>query len=361
MNLTVTQTATATPANTLTANVEHSFVINRLQTFYVRANGDLSGSKVVTDKPVSVFSGHEGARLPNTLSLCCWDNLVEQIPPVTSWGTRFFVMPLATRSSYTIKILTSINSTDIDIYCNNTEETITLDEGQHYNKTLSQQETCAVISNNPVLVVQFSHSGGEEGDNLGDPMMMIIPDTLQYTSAFSISTIRNPSRANYMHYVNLIVTPDFFQPNMIYVSSGGNNVSLSLQDWVPIRVNSVTEAYATQVTILEGVAEIFHANSAALMTVNVYGFADIDSYGHPGRLIERGGTCVSMCMVFMKVLSCVCARGNSWGLGEGRGTLVDTFAIIPLTYCNNCACVHLKPRQSSYIRSLIMYKIVVLC
>ena len=36
--------------------------------------------------------------------------------------------------------------------------------------------------------------------------------------------------------------------------------------------------------VSEGVAEIIHSNKAALMTVNSYGFANIDSYGHPGRL-----------------------------------------------------------------------------
>ena len=309
MKLTVTQTATATPANTLTANIEYSFVINRLQTFYVRSEGDLSGTKIVTDKPVSVFSGHEGACIPPLSHMCCPGKLVEHIPPITSWGTTFYVTPLGTRSygimKSTIKILASKDSTNIKIYCDNIEENIALDEGQHYNKTLSLQENCAVISSNPVLVVQLSHSCGDNSyGGFGDPMMMIIPDILQYTNIFRISTIRHPRGINYEHHINLVVLKNFFEPDKIYVVSGGSKVSLSSQDWVPIKVNNVTKAYATQVTISEGVADIFHSDSAALMTVNVYGFANGDSYGHPGRLTSkyRFQLCMHVAMLLLSTI-----------------------------------------------------------
>ncbi|XP_065894701.1 IgGFc-binding protein-like isoform X2 [Dysidea avara] len=283
MKLTVTKTATANTGNTLYTGSEYSFVINRLQTFYITSQGDLTGTKIVTDNPVSVFSGHEGTWMPQNI-MCCLDVMVEQVPPVTSWGITFYTMPLATRSSYTIKILASLSLTEIVIYCNDSKESISLNEGEHYNKTLSQQESCAIHSNQPVLVVQFSHSGSEEGDDLGDPMMMIIPDTLQFTNTFSVSTIRNPSQSGYTHYINIIVLVQYYQPDMIQLITEGSSTSLNTQEWIPIRVNGIIEAYSTHVIISEGLAEIFHANSMALMTVNIYGFTYIESYGHPGKL-----------------------------------------------------------------------------
>jgi len=71
---------------------------------------------------------------------------------------------------------------------------------------------------------------------------------------------------------------------MIYLISGGVNKSLDTQKWVPIKINSGTEAYATKVTISEGVVEVIHSITSALMTTIVYGFAQAVGYGHLGGL-----------------------------------------------------------------------------
>ena len=279
MKLTVTQTTTTNTGSTLYTGREYSFVINRLQTFYIRSRYDFTGTKIVTDKQVSVFSGHELAQIPT--STCCGDMLIEQVPPVTSWGRVFYTMPLATRRYYTIKVLASHDLTVIDFHCNNLNESQTINEGKHYTKTLSQ-EHCIIYSTKPVLVVQFSH--GRNQDSVGDPMMMIIPDVLQFSNKFSVTTIRNPSRSGYQHYVNIIVLAQYYQPDMIRLISGGRNISLNTQEWVPIKIRHTAKAYAAQVTISESVAEIIHSNMDGLMTVTTYGFTSYESYGHPGRL-----------------------------------------------------------------------------
>ena len=287
MKLTVTQTATTNYGHTYYTGNEYSFVINRLQTFYIRSTGDLSGTKIVTDKQVSVFSGHELAQIPE--EVCCGDQLIEQVPPVTSWGRVFYTMPLATRRYYTIRILASHDLTEIDLYCNNFNQSHTINEGQYFVRTSLPQEYCVIHSNKPVLVVQFSRGGYDERDYVGDPMMMIIPDTLQFSNKLSITTMRNPSRSGYSHYINIIVLAQYYQPDMIHLISGGRNISLDAQRWVPIKVEHTIEAYAAQVTLSEGVAEIFHANDDALMSISTYGFANQGSYGHPGGHGDRTG------------------------------------------------------------------------
>ena len=289
MKLTVTQTSTTNFGNTLNTGTEYSFVINRLQTFYIRSRYDLTGTKIVTDKQVSVFSGHELAQIPQ--STCCSDPLIEQVPPVTSWGRVFYTMPLATRTSYTIKVLASHDLTEIDLYCNNFNESQTINEGRYYTKTLSQ-EYCIIHSTKPILIVQFSH--GRNQDSVGDPMMIILPDVLQFSDKFSVTTIRNPSRSGYRHYVNIIVLAQYYQPDMIHLISGGGNVSLNTQRWVPIKIRHTAKAYATQVTISEGVAEIIHANMDGLMIVTTYGFTSYESYGHPSRLGHATGLCLEI-------------------------------------------------------------------
>ena len=106
MNLTVTQSVNIRVGN-ITTNLipgrQYSFVINRLQTIYIRSLEDLTGTKIITDKQISLFSGHQCGHVPYNIGNC--DYMIEQIPPTALWGKVFYTAPLATRKSYTIKIL----------------------------------------------------------------------------------------------------------------------------------------------------------------------------------------------------------------------------------------------------------------
>jgi len=289
MKLTVAQEAT-TNSTSLLAGIEYSFVINRFQTFYIRSLRDMSGSKIVTNKEVSVFSGHECTQIPFNIGGC--DVLVEQVPPTTSWGTDFYITPFATKRSYLFKIIGSQNSTVIDIYCNNLKESRTINEGEHYNKTVSEQEHCAVHSNKGIMVVQFNFGQNVESTN-GDPFIVVLPHTFEYSNKFSTATIHNPTSPSYLHYVSIIVLAQYYQPDQIHLIAGGRNVSLNTQTWVSIKVNNVTEAYGTHINISEGGAQIIHTNREALMTVTVYGFTVLEGYGHVGKLnSQRGFYCV---------------------------------------------------------------------
>ncbi|XP_065902474.1 IgGFc-binding protein-like [Dysidea avara] len=287
MKLTVTQPVTISVSNStvdLTAGIQYSFVINRLQTVLIESVDDLTGTKIVTNKLVSVLSGHQCGYVPVMSNSC--DHLVEQVPPTTLWDRVYYTAPLATRRSYTIKVLAAYNSTVVDIYCNNTRESYNISEGESVNKTLSLQEYCAINSSKEVLVVQFSH--GYAHQDIGDPMMTLVPATNQYSNKFQFSTLQGQS--GYTHYINIIVLAQYYQPDMIYLISGGVNRSLDTQQWVPIMVNGVTEAYSVQVNVSEGVAEIAHVNACAtVMSAIAYGFAFPVGYGHPVGIFSYPG------------------------------------------------------------------------
>ena len=293
MKLTVTQYVNIGVDNTtayLIPDREYSFVINRLQTIYIESREDLSGTKIVTDKSVSVFSGHQCGNNPRDVRYC--SHLTEQIPPTALWGEVYYIAPLLNKRSYTVKILAAYNFTAVNVYCNNTVETYAINEGKFIDRISQLYEYCAIYSNKEVLVVQLSH-GGDEDNSYGDPMMTLIPAANQYLNNFDFSTIRNPSDSGYDHYVNIIVKEQYYQPNGIYLIAGGVSRSLVTQQWVPIKVNSTIEAYATQMSIPEGVAQVFHSNPAAEMMTIVYGFARNDGYGHVGGIFLSEGCVIT--------------------------------------------------------------------
>ena len=291
MKLTVTQSLTVMVDSTFTDLIpgeEYSFVINRLETVYIASQDDLTGSKIVTDKQVSVFSGHQYGKVTNTLSNNIYSRssyLVEQIPPTVLWSKVYYVMPLSELSLdiYVIKVVASEQCV-IKIYCNSSFPTFTtaLYEGQFINVTFSNDEYCTILSTAKVIVSQFS-LGVLDSSGV---MMTLVPSTKQYYSDFILSTVQLQTgyinvKVGYTwyHYVNIIVTAEYYQPNMIYITADGYNRSLNTEEWMPIKVNNLIEAYATRVNITYGMSNIFHINEAAMMMIIVYGLSGYGSYG----------------------------------------------------------------------------------
>ena len=284
MKLTVSQSLSVQVHSTVTYLIrgrEYSFVINRLQSILIRSRLDLSGTKIITDKPASVFCGHECANVPLGVRYC--SHLKEQVPPTAMWGKVYYTAPFAGKKSYTIKIVAAYNSTTVNVYCNNSNiGSFSLDEKEFTNNVILTHQYCAIYSSKDVLVTQFSH-GGTEDDFFGDPMMTLVPPANRYLNKFDFSTIRNIERT-FEHYVNVIVMKQYYQRDMIYLISGGVTRSLVTEQWVRIQVNNSIEAYAAQINISEGVTQVYHSNTSAQMMTIVYGFARNDAYGHIGGI-----------------------------------------------------------------------------
>ena len=266
----------------LSPGYQYSTTVNRLQTTYMQTSSDLSGTKIVTNKPVSVFTGHRCAQVPYGYGNCGY--MIEQIPPTTFWGTTYYTAPLATKSTYTIKVLAAYDNTKVTIYCNGTTQSYSLNEKSHITKTLDNQEYCTIYANNKVLVAQFSGKNGE------DPSMTLVPATNNFMSKFKFSTFRHSSESYYFPtYVNIIIMAQYYQPDLIHLTTGDLKASLATQEWTPFTVNNITESYATRVTVFYGEIEIVHTNIATLMTVMVYGVAARNGYMHPVGLPSTVG------------------------------------------------------------------------
>lgn len=159
-------------------------------------NSDLTGSLIEADHPIAVFSGHNCAYVPDPKVKAC-NLLIEQLPSLQSWGRQFFVGTLAGRSSAVIRVLATNDSTHV---FENNRLVAVLNAGEFYENKNQTQHTM-ITSDQPVLVAQYS-KGFDNGDNVGDPMMIVIAPTEQFLSAYRIAT---PVRGSWHHYVNLVV------------------------------------------------------------------------------------------------------------------------------------------------------------
>ena len=289
LKLMVTQPVTTRVGNanvtTLIPGKMYSFVIYRLQTVYLSSSYDLTRTRIVTNKPVSVFSGHGCAAVPMDAYPCSY--MVEQMPPTALWGSIYYVIPFVNHHiGYALKILAA-NECVVNIHCINSTNFSTLRIAENVSETFLCNETCTVWSVSKILVVQFPLGGYQYN---GGPMMSLVPPSIHYHNKIFFSPFLEVDSdyiyyrmydQEWIHYINVIVPAEYYQPDMIYLVNNGINKSMDTQEWMPIKFDNITKAYGTIISNISsvGMSEIIHTDKAALMSVIIYGFTEYGGYG----------------------------------------------------------------------------------
>ncbi|MFP4460133.1 MAG: hypothetical protein ACLFSQ_11160 [Candidatus Zixiibacteriota bacterium] len=222
-----------------TAGVPFSVTLDRYETYHVFACtpspdgdtitvtapgplADLTGSHISSNKPISVFAGNMEAIVPDAIMAA--DHLVEQMPPLVSWGTEFCAFPVETRNDWeqdVLRILASEDGTTIDIEDDGGTTTITLNRGEQFNwdgpcepgdyvPFVGSPPECTgptldsptyIAADKPILVGQYIMGAEmtegepdfitglpEYDDLLGDPAFMLVPPIEQYSSRYVFLT-----------------------------------------------------------------------------------------------------------------------------------------------------------------------------
>ena len=188
ISITLTQDITNIDANdiidqigggdTLRAGVHYNFTFTKgAQTLYLASEDDLTGSRVISSKPIAFISGHECGTVPFNIHYC--DQLIEQLPSTATWGKRFITAPIAARTAVDIfKVLASQDGTIFQSSC--FPDMLFLNAGEFREFNISSSSFCYFESNQPVLLVQFSVASNLDRVFAGDPFMVIVPPIEQY-------------------------------------------------------------------------------------------------------------------------------------------------------------------------------------
>ena len=206
--------STSSSLTSVSSGANHQITLNKMQTLLVARSGttsDLTGSRIVSNKPLTVVSGHECANVPSTQTYC--EHLSEQVPPTSTWGQNFLLVPFGGRNvGQYFKIVASQSSTNVSRTCNSVTLTQTLSSaGSSFTFFTSSTTYCYVASDKPVMVSQLGKGGG--GDNIGDPIISILPSLDQYTNRYVFFSL-NTSDFN-IHQISVSVLPEYYQPSSI--------------------------------------------------------------------------------------------------------------------------------------------------
>ena len=264
--------------------------LNASESIYLIGQGDATGTVIVTDRPISVFSGLQCTYVPTSILAC--DHLVEQFPPVSTWGTRFVTVPLKYRTAFDVfRFIAAYNCTNVSISCVSSvglpasSWTFTLDEAQYRETNITSDEYCIVKSTNRLLVLQYSVGDNADVTHMGDPFMAVLPPADRFSNNLTFANYEG-SVQTYKHVVNIVIPAAFFQPDCIYLSN--SRLSDLTFDVVAIPDGYKIAYYGVRVDIEVGSHTLYHTNQHAGFGILVYGLTSGASYGYPGAYPVKG-------------------------------------------------------------------------
>lgn len=265
-NTRVTVTPSAT-IGTRTKGIPFNISLNAGQVYFLintSTSDELSGTTISSSQNVAIFGGHTSAQVPTGRPAA--DHLTEQLPPVTSWASRFVTVPLGDQPQNLYRVLASANQTTIRI---NGSIVATINRGESY--TFERTTASLIETSRPVLVAQFARGGN--GSNL-DPFMQIVPAIDQFSSSYTVATPTDTSFTR--HFANLVV------PNDKIGNISQNKVLVSSSSFTPIAGTNFSFA---QLLVPRGTHQ-FESPGVAF-GVTLYGWGPSDSYGYLGGQVFR--------------------------------------------------------------------------
>ncbi|XP_019860656.1 PREDICTED: hemicentin-1-like isoform X1 [Amphimedon queenslandica] len=320
-------------SKTVTAGSSFNFTIHRMQTFLIGAPLlDISGTSIVSDKPLTVISGHECGNIP---LVCCCQQIAEQILPTIIWGREFLLTPYATRSDGPyFKVVAALGDTSLNFTCSaNGSNSFYLQNAGDVTTLYSSSSYCSIISNKPVLVTQLGPSQDSGGSGNGDPVISLIPPIELHQQNITLVIPGFSSIIN--NYINIATTTK----GSLYI-----NGQLQSVTWNNIYNNmSSIIGYGTQIPFNTiSTLSSYTISMETGFTALVYGFGNHHGYSYSAGInltgngienvplldpcLSNNGGCDQLCTSTFESYACSCHPGFSLDLNGYNCSDIDECA-----------------------------------
>lgn len=159
------------------------------ETVIFESNYDLTGTRVVSQQPLAVFSGHTCTRI---LSGYC-NHVYEQLLPVNKWGSTYIVPPFPMQTRYDAVYVTASRQTTIVVTAGRIKYSVNLAAGKTRFLTTTQRNPLSLQANYGIQVIMF-FSGVKKTVNRVtkqyDAFMLSALSTDKYCSHYSLKVLR---------------------------------------------------------------------------------------------------------------------------------------------------------------------------
>ena len=287
--------------------------LNRGEVFRVHSaiRDDLTGGRITSSKPVAVFSANQNVDVPQGVGSA--DCLLEQMVPVSSWGTTYFV-PVTysvnasqTRDKDRIRIVASQNGTTItqtggtviarpwNEISTNRVSTLSspLNAGQFVEVEINIADRgCYIRADKPVAVASYlmgtnNFPFSTQADNHGDPSFAWVPPVEQMVTTAAIAPFFAAGSSVLMdnkHYA-LIVTPYATKSNTRMAVGGGAYQALSGGTWTD-NISAGYSFYSYNFPANDSTSTYYFENPAGF-TILGYGLGRAESYYYLAAAASR--------------------------------------------------------------------------
>ena len=261
---------------TYRAGESNTFVIHAGQTLKIyQAFVDISGTKIISDAPLTVISGHTAAQIPSgTFDV---DPIATQVTPTITWGKEFLLSPHHNRDSgQFFKIIAHLNETNIQRKCG-TGPTVnaTLSSGQVYQFNTSNTSYCSLVSNKPIYVGHVGPSTFFNGGTYGDPTLNTVPPVNQY-----LHSIEYTSFFTALSGVNLVIPNDQYFANSLILDGTLFSISWDSTIYFP---NGTIAGYGFYAST-SGTHTFTHPNTSGGLFISVYGWRKYKGFSFSGGM-----------------------------------------------------------------------------
>ena len=279
LSITPTQTVSlpkdAQGASTLlemTASTIHTVTLNRLQTLGFSSLRDLTGTRIVSNKPLTVITGHQCGQVPVTPDSC--KPLYVHVPPTSNWGQEFLLAPFAGRTALQYyKLVTSASSTTVTYRCGTgSRQSMEIPIASSTLLSLGTPSYCYLTATSPVFVVQLAP--GKDADSRGDAAVATVSPTTGHVERASFVVLPSNFPTN---FITVTVQAEHFDVSQIQLD--GSRLGCS---WNAIR-NTDSDSivgYGCTSSMSVGAHTLLHSGETGVLSVVVYGWNNQPSLGY---------------------------------------------------------------------------------
>jgi hypothetical protein len=286
----ITPSSSADLAGTLWVN---PIVLQQGQSYQINSSGpynDVTGTMVVSDEPIAVFSGANFATVPDGVGL--GNPLGQEQVPVALWGTNALAISLSGRLYGDRYRILTVASNTVTITSTNGIIVTNLAAGTFCETNLDGPVTFQ--GREPIQVAQFANGGdfddpsGYSPETQGDPCEILLPPAGHYLTSYTViaSAGVDDWGLDYdfgTNYLSLIV--------------GQSGISTTFVDGSAVASTNFTAIgssgyYGAQIPVSGGNgaltsdpvtnACVHTVTSSQPVDVQVYGWGNADSYGWIG-------------------------------------------------------------------------------
>ncbi|XP_067948374.1 uncharacterized protein [Watersipora subatra] len=266
---------------------------------------NLNGAHIVSDKPISMFSGNVRARV-DPVNLSSRDHLVHQLAPVSTWGLQFVTAPIPRERDRgdVFFITASAPNTGVEITIttasglSRTSTENLANAGDYVRVDIGSNEYGFFDGSRPIQVFQYVKTTNERDIDVADPAMMLIPPVEQWSRNYQFITPRTGQadgvNGGFLPFDTFVmIAIEQSQISGLRLDGG----SLPSPTWVTLPSQNGVVYAVTSVQIANpGRHSLSHVSADVYFQALMYGRANRESFALPlgMRLVRQGCTPTTM-------------------------------------------------------------------